>query len=405
MALYYYQAFSKEGKKIKGQIDASSLQNAKDSISRSGFFVISIELLTDPSKGMPWYKKLFQKKVDIKEKILFTKQLSVLLKSGIPLLQALELLINQFEGELKSIIISIKDGVKEGRSLAEGLSRYPKIFDNIYVQLVRAGEATGKLEIILDRLVTFLERKLELQKKVSGALRMPLIQLGFALLVVGFMMTFVVPKLMGTFQSQGADLPMATKILLAMSDFIKNHYIILIILFLSLIAFFTYLKLKPWGRLLIDKIKLRLPIIKYFTKMGAVVQFCKTLGMLLESGVNLSEALDIVCKIIDNKILATALTKAKDKIIKEGKITQYLSETKLFPPIAIYLLKTGEQSGELAQMLLLVADNYEADLAEYSDGLAENIAPVMLVFMAGTVGFIVMAIALPIMKMSTLVGL
>ena len=112
MALYYYQAFSKEGKKIKGQIDASSLQNAKDSISRSGFFVISIELLTDPSKGMPWYKKLFQKKVDIKEKILFTKQLSVLLKSGIPLLQALELLINQFEGELKSIIISIKDGVK-----------------------------------------------------------------------------------------------------------------------------------------------------------------------------------------------------------------------------------------------------------------------------------------------------
>lgn len=404
MALYYYQAFSKDGKKVKGQVDASSFQHAKELITQRDLFIISIELSSDTAKGLPWYKKIIQKKADLKDRILFTKQLAVLLKSGVPILQSLELLVEQFEGQMKSIIIDVKDGVKEGKSLADGLKKYPKVFDNTYVQLIRAGEATGKLETILDRLSTFLERQDELRKKVKSALRGPLIELSVLGVVASGLIVGVVPKLVGVFKSQGKALPLPTVILLAISDFVLNHYIILALLIALAVGSFVYLKSTEWGQLFLDKVKLKMPIVSYFTQMGAVAQFCRTLGMLLESGVNLSDALDIVSTIIDNKVLTTVLIKAKDKIIKEGKITQYLSETKIFPPMAIYLLKTGEQSGELAHMLLVVAQNYEADLSEYSDSLSSKLKPFMTITMALLIGFVVLSIMLPIINMSQLVG-
>lgn len=404
MALYAYQAFSKDGKKTKGQIDASSLQQARDLLSKRGFYITSLELAFEGKASSGWYKKLFEKKVTLKEKILFTKQLSVLLNSGIPLLQALELLVDQFEGQLRSILINVKDNVKEGKSLAEGLSKYPKTFDTIYVQLVRAGEATGKLEPILDRLSTNLERSEELQKKIKGALSYPIIQLCVILGVVGFLLAFVVPKLTGLFASQGQALPLPTRILLAISNFVTGHYIILLIIIILLVSGFIYLKSQPWGQLFLDKLKLKLPLIKYFTKTSAVVQFSTTLGMLLESGVNLSQALDIVSNIISNKVLTHTLMTARDKIIKEGKIAQYLSETDIFPKVAIYLLKTGEESGELGKMLLVVGSNYETELSDLADSLTEKLTPIMMIAMALIVGFVVISIALPIMNMSSLAG-
>src|SRR3990167_1591994 len=404
MALYSYQGFSKDGKKVKGQVDASSISQVKDQLLKRDIFVSSINLVTDLTSGLPWYKRLFQKKVTLKDKILFTKQLAVLLKSGIPLLQSLELLIDQFEGQMRSIIINLKDGIKEGQSLADGLKKYPKIFDNIYVQLVRAGEATGKLELILFRLTTYMERRAQVQKKIKSALSYPMIQLSIVILVVFLLLYFVVPKLVGIFKKQGSELPGPTKFMLAISEFMQNHYILLGVSLIALVALFFYVKSQEWGKIYIDKIKLKLPIVKYFTRMSAVVQFSRTLGMLLESCVNLSEALDIVCKIINNRVLASTLIKAKDKIIKEGKIAQYLKDTNIFPSIAIYLLRTGEQSGELAQMLLLVAQNYEEELADLTDSLSAKIEPLMMIIMAVVVGFIVISIALPITQMGAIIG-
>lgn len=405
MALYYYEAFSKDGKKIKGQLDAVSRERARDVLLGRNLYIITLEIAHDVMRGLPWYKRLGQKRADLKDKILFTKQLSVLLKSGVPLLQSLELLVEQFDGQMKSIIITIKDDVKEGRSFADGLKKYPSVFDNTYIQLVRAGEATGKLETILDRLAGFLERQDELNKKIRSALRGPLIELSVLGVVVVFLIGFVVPKLIGVFKSQGKALPLPTTILLFISDFVTNHYILLLLIILGSAALFFYAKRRPAGQLFLDKLKLRIPIVSYFTKIGAVAQFSRTLGMLLESGVNLSDALDIVSTIIDNKVLTTVLMNAKDKIIKEGRITQYLRETNMFPPIAIYLLKTGEQSGELAHMLLIVAENYEADLSDYSDSLTSKLKPFMTIFMAALVGFVVISVMLPIIKMSDIVGI
>lgn len=397
MALYFYQAYSKEGKKVTGYVDAPTLPGAKELLSKQGVYPFSIVPATQES-ALPWWKKLFARKVKTKDKILFTKQLSVLLKSGVPLLQSLELLTEQFEGSLKTLLVAIKDDIKEGTSLADALKKYPKVFENIYVQLVRAGEASGKLEVILDRLTDYLERRDELAKRVRSALSYPIMQLVFAVLVVVFLLTSVVPTLVNNLQSMGKQLPGTTAFIMGISNFITGHYLFLLMLIAALVAGFSYVRSTEWGRRFLDRVKLKTPIVGYFAKTNAIVQFSYTLGMLTEAGVNLAESLDIVVNIIDNQILKDALQEARDKIIKQGKIAQYLKQTHLFPPMATYLINTGEQTGKLDQMLLTVARNYEEELGEVADSLSSKLGPILLVVMALIVGLIVMAIIQPIME-------
>jgi len=384
-------------------VDASSLSTARVQLNKQGVYPVAIKAATEGVAAQGFnLRQLFERGVSTRDKILFTKQLAVLLKSGVPLLQALELLIEQFEGRMKTIVISLKDGIKEGQSLAKGLSGYPKVFDNIYVQLVRAGEASGKLEIILERLTSFIERREEIAKKIKSALRYPLIQLGVVALVVIFLMTWVVPSMAETFAEAGGELPAATQFLLSTSNFMRSYYLLVLVLLAVVVVAFKYWVSTPSGALMMDKIKLRLPLISYFSKMGAVVQFSRTLGMLVEGGVNLAESLDIVVNIVQNRVLTKSLKEARDKIIKEGKIAPYLKQTGLFPPIAIYLINTGEQSGQLGFMLLTVAQNYENDLSDASENMTAIIQPVMLILMAVIVGFIVIAIMTPIMKQGEL---
>ncbi len=403
MALYSYQAYTKDGKKISGALDAASESSVRDQLVRMNLYPIAINLSKEGVR-LPWYKQLFGKKVTPKDKILFTKQLSVLLKSGIPLLQSLELLTDHFPGQFRSILIDIKDGIKEGKSFADGLGKYPKVFENIYVQLVRAGEASGKLEVILDRLTQYLERQAELKKKVSGALSYPLMQLGFIVVIVIGLMVFVVPTISETFAEAGTALPSSTRFIMAIANFLTNYYLFILGGIIGFSVLFRYWKKTASGARLLDKIKLKTPIIKFFARTNAVVQFSQTLGMLIEAGVNLAESLDIVVRIINNRILSDALRQARDKIIKEGRISDYLKQTNIFPPIAIYLINTGEQTGQLDFMLLTVAKNYETELIEYADSLTAKIQPIMLIVMAVSVGFIMIAIITPMMQMSELVA-
>ncbi|HSW74028.1 MAG TPA: type II secretion system F family protein [Candidatus Limnocylindria bacterium] len=400
MALYFYQAFSKDGKKVTGYLDAPSMVTVKEQLVKQGLFPTSITPAQGEA-GQSWLRSLFTRSVTEKDKILFTRQLSILLKSGVPLLQALELLTEHFEGGLRSTIVTIKDNIKEGSSFADALKKFPRTFDKIYVQLVRAGEASGNLEMILDRLTSYMERRQAIAKRVRSALQYPMMQGGVALLVVGFLLVFVVPTMTENFAEQGQELPTPTEILIGISDFVASYYLILIVVGIAGFIGFKYWAATPSGARSLDRLKLRLPLIKYFARTNAVVQFSYTLGMLIEGGVALPEALDIVCSIIDNRILADTLSQARDKIIKQGKITQYLKQTNIFPPIAIYLIKTGEEGGKLGEMLLTVARNYEEELGELADSLSASLGPILLVIMAVIVGFIVVSLALPMLEMST----
>jgi type IV pilus assembly protein PilC len=403
MALYSYEAFSKDGKKVHGTVDAPSAGALKEQLARQGLFLTKIEL-TGGTSTAGFFGRLFERKVTIKDKILFSKQLAILLKSGVPILQAIELLIEQFEGGMKNMLVRVKDDVKEGTSLADALSKYPKVFENIYIQLVRAGEATGKLETILERLTVFLERREAITKKVKGAMQQPIIQLVVALGVLGVLVMKVVPQLAKNFASQKQELPGPTQFVLSLSNFMIDHFIAIAVGIVSVIALFKFWKSSAIGARQLDQLKLKLPLVKNLSQMNAVVQFSYTLGLLLEGGVNLAEALDIVVSVIDNKILATALRTARDNIVKEGKIAEYLQQTKMFPPIAIYLIKTGEQTGQLDTMLLTVADTYEKDYVELIDTLTGLISPLMLIVMAALVGFIVLAIAMPMMQQIENIG-
>jgi type II secretory pathway component PulF len=396
MALYFYRAFSKDGKQVTGYLDAGSELAVKEQLQRKGIYPSKIERAAGGAQRS-WWQRLTEKGVTTKELILFTKQLAILLKSGVPLLQSFDLLSEQFTGKMQSVIVTIKDDLKEGRSLADAMSDYPKIFSNIYAQLVRAGEASGKLEVILERLDGFLERDMEIKKRIKSAMMMPIIQMVVAVVVVGVMMVFVVPQMAQQFASQKKELPGPTKIIIAMSNVIQGYWwLILMVAVLGYAAYYYWASTKEGGRT-IDRIKLNMPLIKYFVKTKAVVQFSSTLGMLIESGVNLAESLDIVVSIIDNRVLADTLNNARGNIIKQGKIAQYLKQTDIFPPIAIYLIKTGEESGNLDTMLLEVARNYENDLTELVDSMTAKIGPALLVLMAVVVGFIVIAIAVPML--------
>jgi Type II secretory pathway, component PulF len=404
MPLYKYDSFNKQGKKITGTIDAATHQEAINTLRGQGLMPTKVEETMRDAGGSFW-SNLFKKKVDIRTKVLFTKQLSVLLKSGVPLLQALELLTEQFEGDFKHVLINVKDGVKAGESLATELGKYPRIFPNVYIQLVKAGEASGKLEVILNRLTSYLERSEETQKKIKKAMAYPIAMISFALLVVVGVLTFLVPRMEEMFSQMGSQLPAPTLILIAMSNAFLNNYIIIAIIIGSIITAFSYWKSTPKGKYTTHEIILKLPVISYFSRTKAVVQFSKTLGMLLESGVNLSEALDIVCKIVDNEVLTKKLLEARDNIIKEGKIAKYLKKTEIFPSIASYMISTGEESGQLAQMLLTVGSDYDTELSEITEGLTGKITPIMTIVMAIIILFIILAIFLPVMNMSDAMGI
>ncbi len=396
MPLYAYEALSRDGNRSKGVIDATSLQGARQQLTAQGLYLVKLDQTREES-GLGFFGRLFARKVTVKQKILFTKQLAILLRSGVPLLQAVDLLIEQFQGRLHTMLVTIRDELKEGIALATALQRYPSVFDNIYVQLVRAGEASGNLEVILERLTEFLERRELIAKRIKQALRYPMIQLSVVGMVVVVLMVWVVPKITGQFAARGKELPGTTKALIAISNVFVNYWLFLLIIFIVLVIGFQAAARSDQGRLWIDKLKLRLPLLKYLTKTNAVVQFSYTLGMLLEGGVNLSEALDIVVRTVDNKVLSETLKGARDNIVKQGKIAQYLKQTGMFPAIAIYLIQTGEQTGELDKMLLTVAHNYEADSQELIDKLTGALSPVILVIMAVVVGFIVLAIVPVIM--------
>jgi type II secretory pathway component PulF len=404
MPLYKYDSFNRRGKKVSGTIDATSKQDAINILRGQGLMPTNVSETTG-EKAEAFWKTFFKKKTDIRTKVIFTKQLAVLLKSGVPLLQALELLTEQFEGNFQHILINIKDGVKAGESLASQMGQYPRIFPKVYVQLVKAGEASGKLEVILYRLTSYLERAEDTRKKIRKALAYPIAMLSFATIVVIAVLAFLVPRIKDMFSQLGKELPGPTELMIAMSDTLLDHFFIILIIIAGLIFAFVRWKRSPKGKYKFDEIILRLPLISYFSKTKAVVQFSKTLGMLIESGVNLAEALDIVCKIVDNEVLTQKLLEARDNIIKEGKIAKYLKKTEIFPPIASYMISTGEESGQLAQMLLTVGDDYDIELTEITESMTAKISPIMTVVMAIIILFIILAIFLPVMQMSEAVGI
>jgi len=406
MAFFWYKAFSKDGEEKTGIIESVNTQKVRETLVERGLYIVTITIQeNENTRRNGFFSSLFEPIVNLKDKIFFTKQLALLLKSGIPLAEAINLMIDQSPKYMRPMLTKMRDELREGKSFATILSAYPKSFSSLYIQLIKAGEASGQMEKVLLRLAAFSDEQDKFNKAVGGALQGPLIQLGLIFLVSGFLLTLIVPKIADVFSSMGdKKLPTITRIVLALSDALLHNYVAIGVIVGAIILVYNLWSHSKSGKITLDKVKLTIPLIKYFTKTEAVVQFSQTLGLLLEAGVNIAEALDIVVQVVENQLLVIALRQAKENIIKQGRVTEYLQKTRLFSAVDIHLIGTGEQTGALDVMLNQVGSYNQDDLQQFAQGLTALLNPLSMVILALIVGTIIFAIMAPLMNMSSMMG-
>ena len=407
MPVYEYTALDKRGKNQNGIIDADSPIMARQKLRGSGVYPIEVKETTEKSRvsaSSPIRFSTLFRRVKPSELSATTRQLSILLGAGIPLVGSLDALQAQIENPLlKRIMAEVKDSVNEGNSLAQALSRHPKVFSQIFINMIRAGEASGSLDVVLDRLAEYLEKQQALRSRIQAALAYPIIMLCIAILVLYVLLTYVLPKISGIFQDLGQALPLPTIIILGISNFMKNFWWALIIVFVLIIIILRQLIKTKKGRAIWDEIKLRFPILGSVNRKLALARFGRTLGSLLQSGVPLITSLQIVHNIVNNVLVAQAIDQTMDEIQTGKSLAAPLSKSRWFPPVTIQMINVGEQSGDLEKMLHKIADIYEQETESYIMTLMSVLEPILILFMAGIVFFIIISIVLPITEMNQLI--
>jgi type IV pilus assembly protein PilC len=342
------------------------------------------------------------KKQDISR---FTRQFATMIGSGLPMIQCLDILAAQVESaEMRKVIINIKDSVGGGSTLADALSKHPKVFDQLYVNMVAAGEMGGALDVILVRLATYREKADALARKVKGAMMYPTVISIVATGVTIAMLAFVVPVFANMFAGLGSELPGPTLIVLAISNFIQSNFLYLIIVVVALIIGYKFFVRTPNGRLSVDKAKINMPILGNLIRKSAVSRFTRTLGTLLSSGVSILEALEITAKTAGNRVIHDAIRKSVISIAEGDTITSPLKETGVFPPMVTQMISVGEKTGGLDEMLSKIADFYDEEVDAAVSALTSVIEPVVIVFMGVVIGGVLIAMYLPMFDIIGKIG-
>jgi len=406
MPVFSYTGFNKAGANIKGTIEADGAKNARLQLRREGVLVTQI---SESGKAVAKREGLLGKEINLKKyfqsvKIeelgLMTRQLGTLLQAGVPMVDSIRALIDQVDNELlKQTLSQIRADVNEGTSLASAMQKH-KIFSNIYVNMVSAGETSGTLEHVLMRLADFIENQSKLRSKIVGAMMYPFIMIIVAVIVVGVMLTVVVPRITGIFTSAGMQLPLMTRILIGSSKFMGSWWwLILLIVGIAWWRFKKYINTET-GRLKWDRFTLKAPIFGEIIRLVAVARFARTLSTLLKSGVPMLTTLQITRNVVSNRVLELAIDEVRDSVREGEDIATPLKRSNQFPPMVIHMIAIGEKSGELENMLAKIADTYEQQVDTKVGMLTSVLEPVMILVMGGVIGFIVFAVLFPMMQMS-----
>jgi len=333
-----------------------------------------------------------------------TRQLSILLGAGVTLVASLDALIAQIDNPvLKKIMAQVKESVNEGKSLAFSLSQHPKIFSQIYINMVRAGEASGSLDMVLDRLAEFSEHQDALRGRFKAALAYPVFMFFIGTIILFFLVTFIVPNITKIFSDMHQTLPLPSLVLIGVSSFLKSFWWLVLLVLGGCVILIKKLIKTPKGNHIWDEIKLRTPVIGAIYMKMAMARFGRTLGSLLRSGVPPLSALQIVRNIVNNTLLAEAIDNAMEEIEAGASLATSLAQSRWFPPIVIQMISVGEQSGELENMLDKVADVYERETESKIMAMTSMLEPVMILVMGVVVGFIVISILLPIFEMNQMI--
>ena len=407
MPVYEYRALDRAGKNKDGIIDADSPIAARQKLRGSGVFPIELKETSSASgQAAPDQTSIstFFKRVRPADLAVATRQLAILLGAGITLVASLDAMISQVPNPLlKKILAQIKESVNEGNSLAFSLSLHPKVFSQIYVNMVRAGEESGSLDLVLYRLSELTEHQQALRGRLKAALAYPAFMLLIGALVLFFLITFIVPNITKIFDEMHQVLPLPTLILIGVSNFLKSFWWLVIGGLGCAVLLVRRLIKTPNGRHIWDRLKLRTPVIGPVNTKTAMARFARTLGSLLQNGVSLLPALGIVRNIVSNTLIAEVIDNSMDDIQSGKALAVSLSRSRWFPPIAIQMISAGEQSGEIESMLNKIADIYEDEVESQVLAMTSMLEPVMILFMGLTVGFIVISILLPIFEMNQMI--
>jgi general secretion pathway protein F len=401
MPVFEYKGVNAKGKSLKDFIDAPNVNEARTRLRRENIFVTEIVESLKAQAASSSQKVTFGSGVSVQDLSLMTQQLSTLLASGVPLVDSLNALVDQVESiKLKQALSDIRARVNEGGSLADAMRQHPKIFNNLYTNMIRAGEASGALEAVLDRLSTFTENQNKLKGKIISAMAYPIFMIFMGIASVIIIMTVVMPKLIDLYSGLNQVLPLPTRILIWGSGFMTSYWYILIAVFaLSTWLSLRYLRTDD-GRYWLDQKLLNLPLFGSLFRMVAVARFANTLSTLLASGVPILASMDIVKKVVDNRVLADVIEKVRVNISEGESISEPLRKSKQFPPLVTHMIAVGEKSGELEAMLAKVAQTYNQQVETKVETLTSLIEPLMILLMVGVIGSIIMAVMLPIFQMS-----
>jgi len=406
VALYTWSGYDEKGKASSGMMDAVSIREAKLKLRSQGMFVSTI---TEEAHGLASpFKNISLRglldRVGMEDLTITTRQLSTLIGASIPLVDALSALYEQTDAPaMKKTIAQVRDSVNEGLSFGDALAQHKRVFPDLYVNMVRSGEASGALDVVLLRLAEFMEGQHRLRAKIGAAMVYPAVLLMISLVVLMYLLTAVVPKVVGMFESMKQTLPLPTRILIAISSFLSWTWWMIIIGIVLGVVFIVKWRKTDQGALKFDRFRLRFPVYGTIYKKVSVARFARTLGTLLSSGVPIIESLRIVKTVVQNKIMEIAIENSMTEIMDGSSLAAPLKKSGVFPPILVHMVSVGEKSGSLEEMLMKAAESYEGDVETTVAGLTSVIEPLMIVIMGMLVGFVVLSILLPMLEMSTIV--
>ena len=407
MPIYEYLALDDAGRRIKGVIDAINAVGARQKLRESSIFPVELKETGGRHKDAVERSGnggIFGK-IRFSDIAVMTRQLATLLGAGLPLVPALAVLVSQTNHQqLKNTLARIKEEVNEGKSLTAGMSLFPQIFSPFYINMVKAGEASGTINLVLERLADFSENQQALGTKIRSALAYPLIMFFVGAMVIFFLVTFVVPNITKIFEEMHQTLPGITILLIAVSSFLKSFWwILLLLLFASFLTVRYAIVRTERGQYLWDKMKLKTPLVGSLNQKIAVARFSRTLGTLLQSGVPLLASLEIAANVVNNRLMRDAVRQAAKDVEEGQSLSLPLSRSGLFPPMASEMIAVGEQSGNVEAMLSRIADAFEKETAAQIMTLTSLLEPLMILVMGFMVGFIVVSVLLPIFEMNQLV--
>lgn len=398
--------FQWSGKTVRGTIESGEMTAAskEDVITQLKQKNITPTLITEKQKKR-FALRFGAEKVSDKDIVVFTRQFSTMIDAGLPLVQALDILSTQVENKsFSKVLVQVKADVEAGATYADALRKHPKVFSELYVNMVAAGEAGGILDTILSRLAGYIEKAMKIKKEVKGAMVYPIVVSTIAVIVVGVIMVFVVPTFTEMFSQLGGTLPLPTKIVVGISNFLKGiGGLIILGSIVGFIVGFRQFRATAKGKKITDAILLKLPIFGIMLVKVAVAKFTRTMGTLTSSGVPILDGLEITAKTAGNKVVEEAIMGVRTAVSEGKALAEPLAKAKVFPPMVTHMIAVGESTGALDTMLTKIADFYDDEVDAAVGNLTAMMEPLLMIFLGTTVGFVIIAMYLPIFKMITLI--